>query len=130
MHEDRFLIRVSVSGDTEAVPVPAGEVPQEILCTLLQTDVTERLRLSETPEMRDASAVLCYLIDARGGDRGLPVNSVGTCFYHTGCPVFGDLLIGSCMQEHAAAAVFGFSAADRDLLLQWLTEQFPFCHAD
>ena len=125
-----YLIRVSASGAFEAMEVSAGAVPQETLCALLQTDVTERLRIAVRPENLDDAAVLCYLIDARGGDKALPANWIGTCFYHTGCPVFGDLLICKCPHAHPEDAVSGFSEAEKNLLLTWLSVQFPFRNDD
>ena len=124
--DDRcYLIRVTAAGIRTAVPVPAGAVPQEMLSALLQTDVTERLRIPFRPEQLSGDLTLCYLIDARSGDRGLPVNRIGTCFYLTGCPVCGDLLIGSSTDDPAQTAFYGFAAPEKDLLLAWLNEQFP-----
>ena len=130
MDVQQYLIRVSASGEKEAVPVPAGCIPQEMLCSLLDTDVTERLRIPVKPEAWEADAVLCYLIDARSGDRGLPPNLIGTCFYHTGCPVCGDLLICACPDDHENAEITGFSDTEKELLLNWLDAQFPLMHAD
>ncbi len=126
MERPSYLIRIPVSGDFEAVRVPEGAVPAELTCTLLHTDVTERLRIAVTPENWDDDAVLCYLIDARSGDKGLPLNWIGACFYHTGCPVFGDLLICKCQRSHPEAAVSGFTEEQKNLLLKWLDAQFPF----
>ena len=120
-----YLIRVTAAGIRTAVPVSAGAVPQERLSALLQTDVTERLRIPFRPEQLSGDLTLCYLIDARSGDRGLPVNRIGTCFYLTGCPVCGDLLIGACADEPEKTAFYGFSGAEKDLLLTWLDAQFP-----
>ena len=125
MNGQQYLIRVSVSGRREAVPVPAGAVPQEMLCGLLRTDVTERLRIPVRPEAWRNEKLLCYLIDARSGDRGLPANRIGTCFYLTGCPVCGDLLIGVCADDPAKTAFYGVSEAETEVLLQWLDEQVP-----
>ena len=120
-----YVVRVSVTGHTEAVDVMM-DVPQETLCGLLETDVTERMRV---PVMPDAFAgedfVLCYFIDARGGDKALPADALGTCFYHTGCPICGDLLLAACAQDSDSAAVRGFSKAQADALLEWLRTQFP-----
>ena len=125
MDTQRFLIRVSASGEREAVSVPAGAVPHEMLSALLHTDVTERLRIPVRPAEWSGEQPLCYLIDARSGDRCLPVNRIGTCFYLTGCPVCGDLLIGSSTDDPAQTAFYGFAAPEKDLLLAWLNEQFP-----
>ena len=69
--------------------------------------------------------VLCYFIDARGGDKALETNTLGTCFYHTGCPIFGDLLLAACAQDSDSAAVSGFTEAQSQTLLEWLKAQFP-----
>ncbi len=120
-----YVVRVSVTGHLEAIPV-LPEVPQETLCGLLETDVTERLRVPVMPEDWEAEDfVLCYFIDARGGDKELPANALGTCFYHTGCPICGDLLLAACAQDSDSAAVRGFAKAQADTLLEWLREQFP-----
>ena len=130
MERTYYLIRVPVSGPLEAVQLPGGAIPQETLCSLLQTDVAERLRIAVRPESLDEDAALCYLTDARGGDKSLLANWIGTCFYHTGCPVFGDLLICKCPQEHPEADVSGFSEEQKDLLLTWLGNEFPFRNDD
>lgn len=124
--DDRcYLICVTAAGIRTAVPVPAGAVPQEMLSAFLHTDVTERLRIPFRPENLSGEHTLCYLIDARSGDRGLPVNRIGTCFYLAGCPVCGDLLIGACANEQEQTAFYGFSEAEKDLLLEWLDDRFP-----
>ena len=74
------LLRVSTDGKPEQIPVTPGSVTYALLADLLHTDVTERLRVSRMPELPDAGdAVLCFVIDARGGDRSLPANTTGTC---------------------------------------------------
>ena len=125
MDAQQYLIRVTAEGVREAVAVPAGDIPQEMPAALLDTDVTERLRIPFRPDELTGNRLLCYLIDARSGDRGLPVNRIGTCFYLTGCPVCGDLLIGCCSGDPAQTAFFGFSEDEKNLLLRWLDEQFP-----
>ena len=105
-----YLIRVTAAGIRTAVPVSAGAVPQERLSALLQTDVTERLRIPFRPEQLSGDLTLCYLIDARSGDRGLPVNRIGTCFYLTGCPVCGDFLYGTEDPEHFPGCFALYSA--------------------
>ena len=120
-----FLVRIPAAGGLETVPVPDGSLPQTLLAELLHTDVTERMRI---PVMPDAFAgedfVLCYFLDARGGDRQLPANFLGTCFYHTGCPVCGDLLIAACAQDSDSAAVSGFTPEQTAALTDWLPAQF------
>lgn len=124
--EQQYLLRLPASGGAERIPVPAEGVTQALLCDLLQTDVTERMRVPVMPEMLTETAnVLCYFIDARGGDKGLPANTPGTCFYHTGCPIFGDLLLCFCDQESDSAAVSGFSESQCAMLQDWLAAQFP-----
>ncbi len=125
VNAQKFLLRIPVSGSAEAVPVPEGILPPELPASLLQTDVTERYRVPVMPEALQDAFVLCYLIDARGGERSLPVNFIGTCFYHTGCPIYGDLLLCACTDEHGDEAVSGLTAAQTDLLRQWLAAQFP-----
>lgn len=104
---------------TEESPVSA-----QTLAAMLQTDVTERMRMPVKPASFADERVLCYLIDARGGDRSLPANFLGTCFYHTGCPVYGDLLIGVCGENSQSDAVSGLTGAETELLQNWLREQF------
>lgn len=125
MDAQQYLIRVTAEGVREAVAVPAGDIPQELTAALLHTDVTERLRIPFRPDALTGNRLLCYLIDARSGDRGLPMNRIGTCFYLTGCPVCGDLLIGNCGNDPAQTAFFGFSEDEKNLLLRWLNDQFP-----
>ncbi len=122
--EQQYLMRLPAAGGAERIPVPEEGISQAWLCGLLQTDVTERMRVPVMPQLQtDPQNVLCYFIDARGGDRGLPANTPGTCFYHTGCPVFGDLLL--CLCECGGTAVSGFSESQYTLLYEWLSEQFP-----
>ena len=124
MSEPHYLLRLPASGGMEAVPV-SGSIPPDTLAALLQTDVTERMRVPVMPEGLSADSVLCYFIDARGGDKALPANFPGTCFYHTGCPVCGDLLLALCDADSDSAAVSGLTAAQAALLTDWLHEQFP-----
>jgi len=74
--EQGYLIRADVSGRLEKTAV-LREVPEETLCTLLNTDVYERMRISVVPENLESQGfVLCYFIDARGGDKQLPSNTL------------------------------------------------------
>lgn len=124
------LLRVSTDGKPEQIPVTPGSVTYALLADLLHTDVTERLRVSRMPELPDAGdAVLCFVIDARGGDRSLPANTTGTCLYHTGCPIYGDLIFVLCAQDSDSAAVSGFNAKQYAQLLAWLQTDFAaFLH--
>lgn len=117
-----YLIRIPSHGQPQRISVPDTEIREELLAGLLQTDVTERMRVPAVPEGYPEDAVLCYFIDARGGDRSLPANFIGTCFYHTGCPVHGDLLLAEC--SAGGDTVSGFSAGTADLLESWLRTQF------
>ncbi|MBQ8921304.1 MAG: hypothetical protein IJ060_03975 [Oscillospiraceae bacterium] len=122
--EQQYLLRLPAAGGAERIPVPEGGITGALLCDLLQTDVTERMRVPVMPDaLADSAKVLCYFLDARGGDKGLPANTPGTCFYHTGCPILGDLLL--CFCDQAGAAVSGFSEAQISLLTDWLHAQFP-----
>lgn len=76
------LIRVSTDGTPAQIPVTPGNVTHAMLSDLLHTDVTERLRVSVNPLPDADGAVLCFFIDARGGDRQLAANPLGTCLYH------------------------------------------------
>ena len=119
------LLRISTGGAPEQIPVTPGSVTCALLADLLHTDVTERLRVSQMPELPDAGdAVLCFFLDARGGDRQLPANALGTCLYHTGCPIYGDLIFALCAQDSDSAAVSGFDAGQYAQLLAWLQADF------
>ena len=126
------LLRVSTDGVPEQIPVTPGSVTRALLADLLHTDVTERLRVSvNLPQLDAADAVLCFFIDARGGDRQLPSNPLGTCLYHTGCPIYGDLIFVLCAQDSDSAAVSGFDAAQYPQLLAWLQSDFAaFLHTN
>lgn len=116
-----FVLRVSASAQIMRHAVAA--LDEASLCKLLHTDVTERLRAFETPDaFAEQGISLCYHIDGRGGERGLDSNFCGTCLYHTGCPVYGDLIF-SAVQNGAPR---GFSQSECDALAQWLSQQFPF----
>ena len=65
----KYLVRLPVSGGTERVAVPAAGVSEAQLAALLQTDVTERMRLQEMPDAFSGRFALCYFIDARGGEK-------------------------------------------------------------
>lgn len=119
-----YLLRITAAGAAEPVCIHTQPVPAETLAALLHTDVTERMRIPVMPEALAGERVLCYFIDARGGDRGLPANFLGTCFYHTGCPVFGDLLIAFCEQDSRSETVSGFTEAELQVLQSWLKAQF------
>ncbi len=122
----QFLLRLPASGGAELIPVSTGVIPDSMLCSLLQTDMTERMRVPVLPEiLSDSARVLCYFIDARGGDKGLPVNTPGTCFYHTGCPIFGDLLLALCDQNSDSGEIHGFSEQECIQLKEWLHQQLP-----
>ena len=119
-----YLLRITASGAMMPVSAEEQPVPEQTLAELLQTDVTERMRIPVMPETLAGGRVLCYFIDARGGDRNLPANFLGTCFYHTGCPVYGDLLIASCDEDSHSEKVSGFTETELALLQSWLREQF------
>lgn len=123
MQEGRYLVRVPVSGACTVLPVPES-VTEQILAELLETDVTERMRMPAAAQT-DERSVLCYFIDARGGEKNLPVNFRGTCFYHTGCPIHGDLLLARCPADAAETGVFGLDAAEAERLCAWVHAQFP-----
>lgn len=121
---EHYLVRVPVSGGAEVIA--AENLSAEALAALLHTDVTERMRVPVRPPfLTEEREVLCYLIDARGGEKGLPMNFCGTCFYHTGCPVCGDLLLVRCTDEAEESAVFGFSQEHAQQLAEWVQGQFP-----
>lgn len=125
------LMRICADGRPEQIPVSPGSVTRAMLADLLHTDVTERLRVPPMPEQPEAeNAVLCFFIDARGGDRALPANPLGTCLYHTGCPIYGDLIFALCSQDSDSAAVSGFDSMQSEKLRKWLYEEFAaFLHA-
>lgn len=117
--EDRILFLITADG--RCAELSAEEtVPPETLAALLHTDVTERLRLSASP-----AGALCYVIDARGGEKELPANFCGTCFYHTGCPIFGDLLLAKAPADNADETVRGLTAAEAEAIRGWLKAMFP-----
>lgn len=117
-----YLIRIPVHGRPEIIPVPEQNISAEQLAALLQTDVTERMRVPAVPDSFPEESVLCYFIDARGGERELPANFIGTCFYHTGCPIFGDLLLA---QSSAGGDVIsGFSEETAAIVDSWIRTQF------
>jgi len=121
----QFLIRIPAEGEPETVSLPDGVHPDHaLLAALLHTDVTERLRLAAAPGFLSGETALCYFIDARGGEKMLPVNFCGTCFYHTGCPIHGDLLLACCDRLDPAGEAGCFSASEAMLLLCWLKQEF------
>lgn len=119
------LLRITADGKPEQITVSAGSVTQAMLAGLLHTDVTERLRVSRYPEqLCTGNTVLCFFLDARGGDRALSTNTLGTCLYHTGCPIYGDLIFALCAQDSDSAAVSGFDSEQYAQLLAWLQTDF------
>lgn len=120
-----YLLRIPANGEPETVSLPDNAHPDDaLLAALLHTDVTERLRLAAAPGFCGDETALCYFIDARGGEKNLPVNFIGTCFYHTGCPVHGDLLLLCCGRNDPQGAVSGFSEQEAAALLTWLRQEF------
>lgn len=125
-----FILKISAESQV-CERLSVDTLSRSTICTLLSTDVTQRLRVPVPPPfLSDSNRVLCYLIDARGGDKGLPPNLCGTCLYHTGCPIYGDLIFVLCEQDESEEAVFGLSRTQADTLAAWLSEQFPFLHSD
>ena len=123
------LIRVNADGAPAQIPVTPGSVTHAMLADLLHTDVAERLRVSVNPLPDADGAVLCFFIDARGGDRQLAANPLGTCLYHTGCPIYGDLIFALCEQDSDSAAVSGFDRTQSEQLRAWLETDFAaFLH--
>lgn len=119
-----FVVRVGA--DARVTTEAAAHLNEDVLCRLLDTDVTERLRAFEVPPaFAEARLGLCYFIDGRGGERQLDSNFCGTCLYHTGCPVYGDLIFAAVEQDAPRA----MTAAECQLLAAWLCEQFPFLAA-
>ncbi len=120
-----YLLRITAKGVLTRNAAGEGTALSAAqAAALLDTDVTERLVLPVQPPEWTAGRLLCYLIDARGGDTALPANFLGTCFYHTGCPIFGDLLLAQCSAESRSDEVCGMSEADADALTAWLKAQF------
>ena len=120
------LLRIPAAGKEEILTVSDAPVPPQTLAALLDTDVTERMRVPAMPkEFADADFVLCYFLDARGGEKPLPANFIGTCFYHTGCPIFGDLILAACTQDSDSAEISGLTPEQCSILTEWLHEQFP-----
>ena len=120
---EAYLICVPAAGGFAKLPIDT-QPDDVLLAELLHTDVTERLRLPAVPTGFPADTALCYFIDARGGEKALPVNFCGTCFYHTGCPIHGDLLLAACSIAEPEGAVRGFTAEEAALLLEWLNRDF------
>lgn len=108
----------------EEIPLPERAPDDALLAALLHTDVTERLRLPAKPESFSGDTALCYFIDARGGEKALPVNFAGTCFYHTGCPIYGDLLLAKCSAANPEGEIEAFSGAESGILREWLRDTF------
>ncbi len=99
------------------------------VCSLLQTDVTERCCVSVLPPfLRESEMRLCYLIDGRSGEKDLPANLCGTCLYHTGCPIYGDMIFVLCHQAETDETCFGMSRQQAEQLCTWLKTQFAFLH--
>lgn len=116
----QYVLRVEASG--RIIQHAIEKLCEETLCGLLQTDVTERLRAFEAPEVFAQQGIsLCYYIDARGGECALDSNFCGTCLYHTGCPIYGDLIFAAVQND----TLRGMTAAECDHLADWLNRQFP-----
>ncbi len=114
-----YLVRVTTAAAVKKEPV--SDCSEQTLCDLLSAEVTERLRAFEAPAAFTQQGItLCYYIDGRGGERQLDSNFCGTCLYHTGCPVYGDLLFAA-VQENTPRSM---TAAECDILVAWLCEQF------
>ncbi|MBR6760575.1 MAG: hypothetical protein IKM30_00890 [Oscillospiraceae bacterium] len=122
---ERFLLRVDTALRVSMHPVE--QVTENRLCDLLACDVTERMRAFEVPAAFAEQGIrLCYYIDGRGGERALPANLCATCFYHTGCAVYGDMLLAAVCGD----TVRGFSMQEAEQLSAWLKEQMPFLQND
>lgn len=120
-----YLLRVRSDGTPEQIPAAAGRVTQKLLAELLGTDVTERFRVSQKPpELQAGDSVLCFFLDARSGDRSLNANTLATCLYHTGCPIYGDMIFALCAQDSDSAAVSGFDEMQYAQLFAWLKRDF------
>lgn len=125
---ERFVVKIGAE-ELSPIPVPMQTADTESLCALLQTDVFERLRVPQQPSFFAGSGkVLCYFIDGRGGEKHLPANLCGTCFYHTGCPIYGDLILLLCGTDMHDTTLCGMSRTEADALCKWLREQFAFLH--
>ena len=123
-----YIVKVPANGSCAVIPAGAenGVIPAETLAELLETDVTERMRIPAAPaELTGENRVLCYWIDARGGEKDLPVNFCGTCFYHTGCPIHGDLLIAPADSDAEESTIWGFTQEYAEAVAAWLKAQFP-----
>ena len=120
-----ILLRIPAANRLEIEFLKECAAPDDaLLASLLHTDVTERLRLFEMPDGFAENTALLYFIDARGGEKGLPVNFCGTCFYHTGCPIHGDLLLAKCDAASPEGQISAFTADEAELLLRWLKQEF------
>ncbi len=121
----RFLIRVDIV--LRVIMHPVEQVTEDVLCDLLACDVTERMRAYEAPDALAKQGIrLCYFIDGRGGERDLSPNLCATCLYHTGCAIYGDMLLAAACGD----TVRGFSMQEAELLVAWLKEQIPFLQSD
>lgn len=121
---DAVLLKITTAGRFAKLPADSGEIAEATLAAHLDTDVTERLRITEPLQgLLDAS--VCYFIDARGGDKALDTNFIGTALYHSDCPLFGDLLFARCGAQDAEGSVSAFTDAEAEALLTWLRAQFP-----
>lgn len=121
-----YILKISAESQV-CEPLRMQEVTDRAICALLDTDVTERLRVAvQPPVLSDSNRVLCYLIDGRGGEKALAANLCGTCLYHTGCPIYGDLVFVLCDPDESESAFFGMRQSEADALAAWLSEQFPF----
>lgn len=119
-----YLISIPAEGESKLLFVPDHAPFAELIPAMLHTDVTERLRLAAQPEGFPEGAALCYFIDARGGEKALPANFTGTCFYHTGCPIYGDLILAKCSVSDPEGEAEGFTEAEAGMLRLWLKSEF------
>jgi len=112
---DRVLLLLTADGRYRELPA-AETVSPDALAEYLHTDVTEPLGLFQPPLPH-----LCYYIDARGGEKALPANFCGTAFYHTGCPIYGDLLLAVSEND----TVHSLTAQEAETVRAWLHAMFP-----
>lgn len=122
---EHYVVRVSAVGQKLQICPISDSTPQADACRLLDTDVTERLRVPVNPPFLSDS-VLCYLIDGRSGEKSLPANICGTCLYHTGCTIYGDLLFVLCSKQAQNEEFCGMTKQQAEQLSIWLREQLRF----
>lgn len=127
MSKNCYAVCVSAEAQNPQIVSLSDTSPQEKARLLLDTDVTERLRVSVMPPfLHDCDRVLCYLIDGRGGEKSLPANICGTCLYHSGNTIYGDLLFVLCNPQEQDETIFGLEQSQAEQLCIWLREQFGF----